>query len=353
MATNQPNMDTVFSITELVENILLHFDPFDLMRAQLVCRQWRELITTRRPLQTALFYDFAHPYPSEPVFNPLIRYLLPKIFPALGTTKPTSPIFMPEEVQAWRLGSDQKYHEAVFRPEASWRRMRPMNVPCRVRKVVSLTKDGDEDFHPPKNLMVYDKEAGQDPVLGATMELVWDVLLHKLGRWPTNGMAVEWRPVREETGEWDNAWKEGVTDEEKEELRAPWECSVVSATPRGAEGKCNWDKFVFSRLNPSVNMRSTADAYLGMKNQYALDRIDSMGWGPDVPPKFAHMGHWRWEDDDGNYIEWEMPPEALQRPQEEDEDSGTEWAWDEVREYFGNPKCLWIPTHRPWDDEDD
>ncbi|GLA40942.1 hypothetical protein AnigIFM63309_008781 [Aspergillus niger] len=349
--TPTPKMDTVFSITELVEYILLRFDIFDLMRAQLVCRQWRTLITTRGPLRTALFYDFPHPYPTEPTFNPLIRYLLPMIYPAPDTTKHTSPIFMPEDIQTIRLGNDTAYHKAVFRPEASWRRMRPMNIPCRVRKVVSLTVEGDQD--PAKNLMVYDKEAGQDPVLGATMDLVWDVLLHVLGRWPTNGMAVEWRPVREGSGEWDNNWTEGVSDEEKERSRAPYECSVVSSTPDPLFGKCDWEKFTFVRVKPPVRMKTTAREYLGMKNQYALDKFDSKVWGPDLPPKFAHRGDWKWVNDDGtDGVLWDQGEGEQQneddgiRPVEDENDSGTEWSWDEVKEYFDRPDCYWVPYYR-------
>ncbi|PYH31577.1 F-box protein [Aspergillus neoniger CBS 115656] len=342
-------MDTVFSIVELVECILLRFDPFDLMRAQLVCRQWRTLITTRSPLRAVLFYDFVHPYPTEPAFNPLMQYLFPVLFPTPDFTKPTSPIFMPEDIQHMRLGDDTAYHKAVFRPEASWRRMRPMNIPCRVRKVVRKTVRDDQN--PAKNLLMYDKEAGQDPVLGATMELVWDVLLHEIGFWPTNGMAVEWRTVREGSGEWDNNWKERVSDEEKRRLRAPYECSFVCASPERMLGWCDRRQFTFVRVKPPVRMKSTAGQYLGMRNQYEMDKFDSKFYGPDKPPKFAHRGEWEWVNDDGTrtYDSNKYTPndEDRIRPVEDEDDSGTEWPWDEAREYFERPDCYWVPTHTP------
>lgn len=343
--TPTPMMDTVFSITELVECILLRFDPFDLMRAQLVCRQWRTLITTRGPLRAVLFYEFVHPYPTEPTFNPLMRHLFPVLFPTPDFTKPTSPIFMPEDIQQMRLGDDTAYHQAVFRPEASWRRMRPMNIPCRVRKVVRKTVRDDQN--PPKNLLVHDKEAGQDPVLGATMELVWDVLLHEIGFWPTNGMAVEWRTVREGSGEWDNNWKEGVSDEEKRRLRALYECSFVCASPERMHGWCDRRQFTFVRVKPPIRMKSTAGEYLGIRNQYEMDKFDSGYYGPDKPPKFAHRGEWEWVNDDGTRTFDSNNNEDKIRPAEDEYDSGTEWSWDEAREYFERPDCYWVPTHTP------
>ncbi|PYI09432.1 hypothetical protein BO78DRAFT_438043 [Aspergillus sclerotiicarbonarius CBS 121057] len=239
-----------------------HLPPHDLLVSQRVCSLWNTPITNTHTLQCILGFRFpSSPAPEIPTFNPLLQWLFPPFFATDVSTR-TSPYFMPETTHSLRFSHDDTYRERVFREDASWRRMRPMDVPCRIQKLVVHCRVAGNDDGESAAYRVFDDWARQDPVLGADMRLVWDFVLCGLGAYAERGMVVQWVPRRKVEVE------DGDEEAEKEKV-APFECSVLVG--QKSELKRGSGKFRFSCLMPPVDMKSKGWEYLGGKNQVEVD----------------------------------------------------------------------------------
>lgn len=118
--SNHPS-ETVFTIPELLETILLHLDPRTLLTAQSTCKTWTTLITTSPRIQQALFFiPSSHP---EKELNPLLVHSFPSLFPS---PSPREENYVQDARFTFTsldmFGSPAKM-KAYMRAEASWRRM--------------------------------------------------------------------------------------------------------------------------------------------------------------------------------------------------------------------------------------
>ncbi|RAK97264.1 uncharacterized protein BO80DRAFT_482533 [Aspergillus ibericus CBS 121593] len=137
---------SVFLITELLEAILLHVDPFTLLTsAQRVCHFWNTVIQHSHRLQIALFFQPSNNYiptPHEPCCpeNPFLtklwypiffrRHLFTLSFPLLAS--PLTSKFVPHHIDVY------------LRREASWRRMLVFQRPDLYVRILELKSDGVE-----------------------------------------------------------------------------------------------------------------------------------------------------------------------------------------------------------------
>lgn len=127
-----PPSETVFTIPELLESILLNLDLRTLLTtAQSTCRTWTTLIKTSPRLQQALFLL---PAPTaKKAHNPLLAQTFPSLFPAPAPNshsspensdqdKDTNPLCLFTFTTLDMVATPAKT-EAYRRREASWRHM--------------------------------------------------------------------------------------------------------------------------------------------------------------------------------------------------------------------------------------
>ncbi|RAK96513.1 F-box protein [Aspergillus ibericus CBS 121593] len=328
-APPHPAQTKVLTTPDTLLTILHYLPPHDLLSSERVCRLWNTLIKSTHTLQCILGYRFPSPPPEHPTFNPLLQWLFPSLFPITPSTK-TTLYFVPETIHSLPFAHNRKYHEKVFSEHASWRRMKPMDVPCRIKKLVIHWKDTES--HEPRDAAyrVYDPWAGQDPVLGADMALVWDFVLCGLGAYAERGMVVQW------------VLREGV-DGGEGEGGIGYECSVlVGQKNRLERGR---GTFRFSCLRLPVEMESEGWGYLGGKNEVEVrewqvarkEEERSLLWktGDDEDD----------EDDTGSDDEFDYLSDSDVEfpggPSLDTSHSGDEWDWDAAVVCSKNPELSW------------
>ncbi|KAI0107253.1 hypothetical protein GGR51DRAFT_559594 [Nemania sp. FL0031] len=115
------NRDAVLWTAELLEQILLHLDMRTLLTAaQLVRRQWRDLITTSPTLQQALYFKPVAQASGPRTPNPLLAEVFPPWF-RLDLDQ-RSPLVCRDNFRELRIGRTW-LRRAFMHPAATWRRM--------------------------------------------------------------------------------------------------------------------------------------------------------------------------------------------------------------------------------------
>ena len=178
MAAYTPH--TLFSIPELVHTVLLHLPVRDLLRVQRVCRLWKELTEQSPALQRNLFFLPTSNADQEPEFNPLLREVFSPLIPEYKNEKnePFSGHKCLEDLyKELNWYQDEYLRRRVLSPEASWRRMFPVQPPPQLEAI--YVDGGCSCFYQAK-LGVIREHFLYLQERGVTMGFLWDVAIHVL-----------------------------------------------------------------------------------------------------------------------------------------------------------------------------
>ena len=186
---------TLFSIPELVHSILLHLPVRDLLRVQRVCRLWKETTDHSLALQRKLFFVPVSNADQEPECNPLLREVFPPWFPNHyhdSSDIPFSDDFSPGDLcKTLKWYADEYRRMRVLSPEASWRRMFPVQPPpARIEEI--YTEGGCSCFYRiAKGVIREHFQHLQEP--SVTMGFLWDVGIHVLEeKWEPKTLGLHW-----------------------------------------------------------------------------------------------------------------------------------------------------------------
>jgi len=129
----------VFAIPELFEAILTHSSIRDLIVSQMVSAKWASTISTSPALQQKMFFTptSSYPYERESNSDPRVNTLLSSLF---------APFFRSDESEnyAWNncrwlppisWFQDETRRAKFLRPEASWRKMYPIQPARMIGKI--------------------------------------------------------------------------------------------------------------------------------------------------------------------------------------------------------------------------
>jgi hypothetical protein len=184
-----------FSIPELLENILRHLPPIDILRHQRVCRHWHTVITTSTSLQQALFFR-AKVGAQEPQFNPLLQSLFPPMFDS-KTVIPSMYEHYIDQIYEMSWYKNIERRKNVLREDASWQRMFPIQPPAKIDKLLFQWSCGCAGGS--KSVVLLDKaQREQEP--GAKMGFVFDVLVAMLDAYSGEYFFVLWDVSPRDTG---------------------------------------------------------------------------------------------------------------------------------------------------------
>ncbi|KAL3476200.1 hypothetical protein BJX99DRAFT_258714 [Aspergillus californicus] len=137
-----PTVQT-FTINELTEQILLHLpNPLEILRAQRVCRTWRDLIQTSPALREACWYTYQEP-PDSSDTTLSSQWTLNPAFSRLGFS--ISKDFTPDERQD---RGDFSFKERIYDTPGSWTSMLATRPPVQ-RMVIECygNYSGDETMY--------------------------------------------------------------------------------------------------------------------------------------------------------------------------------------------------------------
>lgn len=197
------NSRTPLEIPELLEQVFLHLTQGEILRVQRVSRFWCDTISESPSLQHKLFFQ---PLPASkavgkrPEFNPIVEALFPFLFEMHAF--PSAWIIESEAektVQHW--AGNPARRRAVFRPEASWRRMLPVQPAAPIDGFVlsewniiddDLLEWAEVDPSRHNSALASRSAFGNN----ATVGLLYDIVLHRFSSYPDAGICVQWNMVR-------------------------------------------------------------------------------------------------------------------------------------------------------------
>lgn len=193
-------------ITELLEKVLLHLAQSRILVLQRVSRFWFNTISGSPKLQQKLFLQ---PLPPSkvaqrlPEFNPLVKDL----FPFLFSQHPCPSTHICQNMAYWwitRWTWNAARRQAILRPEASWRRMLPVQPAAPIEGV--MVADWRMMYEFGKNSLEWCQVDGSRhaSALGlrsnlgqnATMGLLYDIIVHKFNASGHPGVYVQWNMFR-------------------------------------------------------------------------------------------------------------------------------------------------------------
>jgi hypothetical protein len=192
MAT--PPLATVLLTPELLEAVLFQLSLQDLLRAQRVCHLWRDVIILSPALQQKLFFQPLSMTDHQPRFNQLLQQLFPPFF--LFTQLPDKENFNnfidPSEIRNLDWYKDDHRRSGLLQPEASWRRMFPVQPPARIEEVVINLPGCGCGRWDIKKIGVISDEFQHLQEKGASMGLIWDISVQLLDDNPVGSFFVQW-----------------------------------------------------------------------------------------------------------------------------------------------------------------
>lgn len=185
MATHaQPR---IFSIPELFETVLFHLPLRNLLLVQSVCRQWKKTIDDSPALQQKLFFRPVPDRTQEPEFNPLLQEMFSPLFRLDGHKYNGHSAWDICEAVDWF--KDEGRRQKVLRPEASWRRMFPVQPPARIEHMVSA--GGCGCYYETMNGVIPDHFQHLQE-RGTSMGLLWEVAVHMLDKNARTNVWIRW-----------------------------------------------------------------------------------------------------------------------------------------------------------------
>jgi len=172
----------VFSISELLENILWHLPLQKILIFQRVCRHWKHIITTSSSFQELLFFRVKAGSQDGPKLNPLLRLLFPPLFDISAFVREKNDATLGyyakghsvKEIYQLPWYKDIVRRKSVLREDASWRKMFPVQPPAKIDELMIEWCCGcarSTESRVIANKYQHEQEAG------AKMGLVFDVLV--------------------------------------------------------------------------------------------------------------------------------------------------------------------------------
>jgi hypothetical protein len=181
-------MEKVFSAVELLETILLHLDHRDLLLSQLIGSHFKNVVSQSHAIQQKLFFT-PSPASEMPQQNPLLKALFPTFF---SLNRPVSPDYFYNIVCGTMDWYMNDRHESVLRPDASWRRMFPVQPPAKLEQIRIYTHDYClyKTGSPVPAKFGNEVEVLQEH--GLRMDLLYDLVVHLWGLHPSPQMYIHW-----------------------------------------------------------------------------------------------------------------------------------------------------------------
>jgi hypothetical protein len=170
-------MQQVFGTPELFEAILLSLSEKELLVVQRVHTHFRNTITQSALIQQRLFLAPAPPT-TPPRLNPVLTPLFPPLFSLKRpkTTAMLNSLGRISSYQDWFL--DPFYREVFLRPEASWRKMYPVQPPSKLTSVRIYPYDGCIPSRYSTMVATLGSEHKHIQDGGLTMATLWDLLAY-------------------------------------------------------------------------------------------------------------------------------------------------------------------------------
>ncbi|VUC32527.1 unnamed protein product [Clonostachys rosea] len=209
--TSHEAMEKVFSAVELLEIILLYLDHKDLLLSQLINTHFKNVVSQSLAIQQKLFFTpgAASDMPQQ---NPLLKALFPTFF---SLNRPVSTDFFYNIVCDSMDWYDRNERcESVLRPDASWRRMFPVQPAAKLEQIRIYTHDYClyRTGKPVLARLGDEVEILQEH--GLRMDLLYDLVVHLWGLHPSTQMYIHWEmfPLFGGVEEWqdgcqrDDAW---------------------------------------------------------------------------------------------------------------------------------------------------
>jgi hypothetical protein len=187
--TSSP-LNSVLATTELLEAMLLLLPLSDILRANAVCRRWRDVIAASPAIKQTLFLQpvsSATGSPPEP--NPLLQALFPPLFKLYESWNrwESSDI---ERFQAAEWFQDETRRDAVLRVDASWRKMYPVRPPAKIDFVVTSGWCCTYFVDVSRGVITTEFEHLQER--GARMGLIYDILVNLLDNYSNSDVFILW-----------------------------------------------------------------------------------------------------------------------------------------------------------------
>lgn len=193
-----------WEIPELLEQVLLHLTQGEILHVQRVCHFWLDTICDSPLLQQKLCFQPLPPSKASkrpPEFNPIVKELFPFLFEphaflsgwlVKGEAERT--------IRHWN--EDPARREAVLRPEASWRRMLPLQPAAPIDGFVmnewNLEDEGTvlewAEVDPSRHAS--NVASRWDLGDSATMGLLYDIAVSHLDSERNAAICVQWNMVK-------------------------------------------------------------------------------------------------------------------------------------------------------------
>ncbi|KUI71866.1 hypothetical protein VM1G_08077 [Cytospora mali] len=217
---------------DIFEVVFLHLPQRDLLHAQRVSRHWSDFIAQSPALQQKLFLkpiSTAEASRRKPEFNPLVKELFPFLFKPQPFPGPNENRYTIERAtEHW--AKDQRRRDAILRPEASWRRMLPVQPAARIDGVlnhewccvgsvdlewceVDASKYVQIPGKPAPHATDNAGKAGLDLEACATMGLLYDIVFHRLDDFANTEIYVQWHMCPESYAPWRPSWVKSDDEE--------------------------------------------------------------------------------------------------------------------------------------------
>jgi hypothetical protein len=209
----QQALAMVFATTELFEAVLSWLPLRDLLTVQRVNHRWHDMISNSPTLQQMLFFREIPKtvYKNRPPqLNPLLAALFPAFFSdtipkqySEATDIKADPWFQDDFTGAPKLDEEDWFwfvnnsrRAAVLRPEASWRRMLPVQPPTRISTLDLWSFCCTNTTY--RSIGEVNDEFSKR---GATMGLIYDIVIEGLDNHADSSFLIHWhmfQPLKEE-----------------------------------------------------------------------------------------------------------------------------------------------------------
>jgi len=209
----QQALAMVLATPELVEAVLVYLPLRDLFACQCTNHFWQAIINDSPILQQHLFFQpmlQQTPEKQQPRFNRLLSSLFPALFYSRGGERryacvndiKADPWFQECFAGAPKLDEDDwfsfvenEHRAAVLRPEASWRRMFPVQPPARITSLkLSSSTCQKGTYH------CFGEIDDEKQKIGATMGLIYDVVVEALDNNTDSSFDICWYMYKESWG---------------------------------------------------------------------------------------------------------------------------------------------------------
>ncbi|VUC20485.1 unnamed protein product [Clonostachys rosea] len=209
-----PALTRALNMIEIFEAILLYLDIADLLRIQGVSKFFKNTIAESSSIQQKLFFK---PVPESSKCPPELNPLMAELFPALFTlNKPPCPTSLAYLRPSCGLDwlSDASRCEKMLYPDASWRRMFPVQPPAKLETITinrydSCVRSACETL--PTRIGSKHQHL-QEP--GIKMGLLFDLLVRMDMMHPHTAFFVHWQMFSLENGT--DVWNEEYDEEDGE-----------------------------------------------------------------------------------------------------------------------------------------